>query len=64
MNASQVGASVGATQPITTAQPSADVKRAALQAMILKKSLESQQSQADAMSREAEGKGNRIDIRV
>jgi hypothetical protein len=58
MNVSSVGPS-----PISV-QPTADTKRAALQAMILKKSLENQQSQADAMSREAEGKGAQIDIRV
>ncbi len=67
MNLSQVGASsdtIGTGGAIGASSASADVKRATLQAMILKKSIEDQQSQAEAMSREAQGKGTRIDIRV
>jgi hypothetical protein len=58
MNVSQV-----ASAPVAS-QPSVEVKRAALQALLLKKSLEGQQNQADAISREAEGKGSLLDIRV
>ncbi len=48
--------------PATTA--SAEAKSAALQSALFRKSVELQQQQTDQMSREAEGKGNVIDIRV
>jgi hypothetical protein len=59
MNVSQISAPLSAPVPA-----SLESKRAALQTMILKKSLENQQQAADAMTREADGKGQNLDIRV
>lgn len=39
-------------------------KRQQLQMLLLKKSLESQQSEADALTRMVDGKGQNLDIRV
>lgn len=56
--------------PISTSTPpvsvssTADVKRAQLQALLLKKSLEAQRAQAAEITRQIEGKGQRLDIRV
>lgn len=56
--------------PISTSTPpaavasTADAKRAQLQAILLKKSLEAQRAQAAEISRQIEGKGQRLDIRV
>lgn len=58
----------GTPNPVPAASqlnaPTAIDKRAQLQALMLKKALESQQQQADAMSREAEGKGQIVDLRI
>lgn len=52
-------------QTTSAASPAASVdKRAALQMMLLKKSLEAQQEQSVEVARQLEGKGNIIDIRV
>lgn len=64
MSVSQIGNSQLQAPAVTQTQPSLEAKRAALQSMILRKSLENQQNQADAMGREAEGKGQNLDIRV
>lgn len=50
-------------RPMTMPAPVQD-RRAALQALLLKKSLELQNQETEAVMREAEGKGQRIDIRV
>jgi hypothetical protein len=60
MNISGTGATP--IQPQTAANP-VD-KRAQLQAMLLRKSLEMQQAETAAVMREAEGKGQSLDIRV
>jgi hypothetical protein len=59
MNISGIG-----TNPVQTPAPHAVDKRAQLQTMLLKKSLELQQAETTAVMREAEGKGQAIDIRV
>lgn len=46
------------------AEPVATDKRAALQTMLLKKSLDLQQSEADQASNQLQGKGQIIDLRV
>jgi hypothetical protein len=43
---------------------SADAKRAMLQTALLKKALELQNTQAQEIQRETEGKGQTLDIRV
>ena len=61
---------VMSVNPITSATTASaspavlDVKRAALQIALLKKSVEMQQQQQLQQSREAEGLGNMLDIRV
>ena len=45
-------------------EPSADPKRAQLQAMLLRKMLDTQKTQAEEMSRLIEGKGQVLDVRV
>jgi hypothetical protein len=59
MNISGVGAP---TPPIQTT-PTAETKRAHLQAMLLKKTLEMQKAETAAVMQQAEGKGQTIDIR-
>jgi hypothetical protein len=60
---------IGSTQPqiqapTTQAPASVESKRNQLQMLMLKKSLDSQQQQSDELSRELEGKGQLIDLRV
>jgi hypothetical protein len=62
MNAPSIGPKL--TPAPTPTSAVADMKRAALQAALLKKSVQSQQTQSDQMQREAEGKGRIIDLRV
>jgi hypothetical protein len=59
MNISGVGPS-----PASVPATSAVDKRAQLQMMLLKKSLDMQQAETAAVMRDAEGKGQSIDIRV
>jgi len=51
------------TDPALFSQ-SVDAKRLQLQALLLKKSLESQQSETDTLMRLTDGKGQNLDIRV
>lgn len=53
---------VGAHAPQSPA--SVENKRVALQAMLLRKSVLAQQEQSAEVERQAEGKGNLIDLRV
>jgi hypothetical protein len=60
---------IGSTQPqiqtpTTQAPASVENKRNQLQMLMLKKSLDSQQQQSDEQTREMEGKGQLIDLRV
>lgn len=55
---------VGSQAPVGAATPTLDVKRAQLQALLLKKSLEAQQEQATEAQNEQEGRGRLVDIRV
>ena len=48
----------------TLSAPSAEVKRMQLQALLLRKSLESQQTESDTLMRMTDGKGQNLDIRV
>lgn len=50
--------------PVTHPLDSPEAKRAQLQALLFKKSLELLQDQTAQVQREAEGKGHVIDIRV
>jgi hypothetical protein len=61
MNVSNVGNPVDAA--LNSISPVED-KRAALQVALLKKTLESQQQQAQELVRMMEGKGRVIDLRV
>jgi len=61
MNVSSTGTPNAAQGPL---QASAVDKRAELQLLMLRKSLDSQQQQADELTRELEGKGQVIDLRV
>lgn len=54
----------GITQAALRGVEGADDKRAQFQMLLLKKSLEEQQRQANDFVRLLEGKGNTIDIRV
>ncbi len=45
-------------------EPAADPKRAQLQAMLLRKMLDTQKGQAEEMTRQLQGKGQVLDIRV
>ncbi|HVT11417.1 MAG TPA: hypothetical protein VHE55_04055 [Fimbriimonadaceae bacterium] len=54
---------VGNTNAQIQATPPAD-KRAQLQMLLLKKSLEMQQAETEAVMQQTEGKGQNIDIRV
>ena len=60
MNVPSIGSAPA--QPVSTS--SLELKRAALQAALLKKSVESQQQHADQIQREADGKGQIVDLRV
>jgi hypothetical protein len=51
-------------QTALSAVQSADSKRIALQANLLRKSLDAQQQQAAELLRQLEGKGQVVDIRV
>ena len=51
------------TDPVQLTQ-GIDAKRMQLQALLLKKSLESQQTESDALARMVDGKGQNLDIRV
>jgi len=62
MNISSTGAS-DATQALLQTG-SVDNKRTQLQMLMLKKSLDGQQQQAEELTRELEGKGQVIDLRV
>lgn len=53
---------VGSQAPIS--HPASADKRAQLQMLLLKKSLEIQQAETAAVTRQLEGKGQTIDIRV
>ncbi|HEY3783495.1 MAG TPA: hypothetical protein VGL56_20620 [Fimbriimonadaceae bacterium] len=60
---------IGSTQPQiqtgqTPAPASVENKSQQLQMLLLKKSLDGQQQQADELTREMEGKGQLIDLRV
>jgi hypothetical protein len=57
------GANVSQTA-LRGVQNAGDDKRAQLQMMLLKRALEDQKRQAAEMSRQIEGKGNVVDIRV
>jgi hypothetical protein len=61
MNVSSTGTS-DATQSLL--QTGAVDKRAQLQLLMLRKTLDSQQQQADELTNELEGKGQVIDLRV
>lgn len=61
MNISGVG---NANAQIQAAQAAPENKRAQLQMMLLKKSLEMQQAETTAVMQQMEGKGQTIDIRV
>ena len=54
---------VSNTPPAAVAS-TADAKRAQLQAMLMRKTLEAQRAQIEAAARETTGKGARLDIRV
>jgi hypothetical protein len=56
--------SVSSTPPPTVVSSTADMKRAQLQAMLMQKTLQSQKEHAAEISRQIEGKGQRLDIRV
>ena len=56
--------STNSTQAALNAVENTPDSRAALQMLLLKKSLENQQSAADQMLREMDGKGQNIDIRA
>jgi hypothetical protein len=60
--AQQTQAALAALQ--SGATQGADSKRAALQVMVLRKTLDSQQQQAAEMMKLLEGKGQQLDIRV
>lgn len=62
MNISSTGASDSA-QALTQTN-SVEAKRMNLQALMLRKSLDGQQQQAEELTREMEGKGQIIDLRV
>jgi hypothetical protein len=55
---------VGPVPAAPASTGSLESKRAALQAALLRKSVESQQQHADQIQREAEGKGQIVDLRV
>ena len=54
---------VSNTPPVAVS-PTADVKRAQLQAMLMQKSLQAQRDSVAEVARQTEGKGQRLDIRV
>ena len=54
---------VGTPTPAVQTAPATENKRAQLQAMLLKKTLEMQQAETMAVMQQAEGKGQTIDIR-
>lgn len=60
MNISGVGNANAQVQALS----GADNKRAQLQMLLLKKSLDMQQAETTAIMQQAEGKGQNIDIRV
>lgn len=50
--------------PSPAVNPSAEVKRAQLQAMLMQKTLQAQREQVAEAARATSGKGQRLDIRV
>lgn len=61
MNVSGIG---NANLQVQGMAATADTKRAQLQMMLLKKSLDLQQAETEAVMQQAEGKGQHIDLRV
>lgn len=61
-----MGMNISNVQPPFSGQMAqgVDAKRLELQMLLLKKSLESQQSEADALTSMTDGKGQNLDIRV
>lgn len=59
----QIGG-VGASQAVGEASSLQESSKAKLQMLLLKKTLDMQTEQADAVLRMAEGKGQNLDIRV
>jgi hypothetical protein len=63
MNISSSSASDAALQGLQGTNP-VDSKRLQLQTMLLRKTLDAQQQQSDALLNELQGKGQVVDIRV